>query len=297
MTTRRRALGLLTILILVWGANWPILKLGIQHIPPLWLAADRIILGGLVLAGIQAATGGLRLPGRRDWPLVVSVGLLQVGVFNICMNLALVHVEAGRSAILAYTTPLWVAPGAVLLLREPLGRWGTAGVGLGLAGVVVLFNPASFDWSDGAALFGNGLLLLAALSWAGAILHVRARHDAAAPLALAPWTMLLAAVPLTGFALLREGPPSLTFDPFGWFVLLYNIGPATAFGIWAVITVTRALPAVVTSLSFLGVPVCGLLLSAWWLGEPLTAGKLAGLGLILGGVAVVSRAGGANANR
>lgn len=297
MTSRRRALLLLAALILVWGANWPILKLGVQHIPPLWLAADRIILGGLLLAGIQAAIGGLRLPARRDWGLVLSVGLLQVGVYNVCMNLALLHVEAGRSAILAYTTPLWVAPGAVLLLREPLGRWGVAGVGLGLAGVVVLFNPASFDWSDGAALFGNALLLVAALGWAAAILHVRARRDAAAPLVLAPWTMLLAAVPLSGLALLREGPPPLTFDAYGWFVLLYNIGPATAFGIWAVIAVTRALPAVVTSLSFLGVPVWGLLLSAWWLGEPLTTGKIIGLGLILGGVAVVTWAGSTRTSR
>ena len=176
----------------------------------------------------------------------------------------------------------------MLLLREPLGRLGALGVALGLAGVVVLFNPASFDWGDPVALFGNGLLLLAALSWAGAILHVRSRPDAAPPLALAPWTLLLAAVPVTGLALLREGLPPLSFDSYGWFALLYNIGPATAFGIWAVITVTRALPAVVTSLSFLGVPVWGLLLSAWWLEEPLTVAKLTGLGLILGGVAVVS---------
>ena len=296
MSARRRPLLLLGTLILVWGANWPILKMGVTRIPPLWLAADRIILGGLILAGILALRGGLRLPARRDWALLASVALLQVAAFNICMNLALVHVEAGRSAILAYTTPLWVAPGAVLLLRERLGRLAAAGVALGLVGVVVLFDPATFNWSDDAAVLGNGLLLLAALSWAGAILHVRARHDAPSPLVVAPWTLLLAAVPLTVLAWLREGPPPLAFDSVGWFVLFYNIGPATAFGIWAVITVTRALPAVVTSLSFLGVPVCGLILSAWWLGEPLTAVKLTGLGLILAGVAVVTWFG-AKANR
>jgi drug/metabolite transporter (DMT)-like permease len=289
--SRRRALLLLASLMLIWGANWPILKLGVRHIPPLWLAADRMILAGLVLAAIQAVSGGLRLPPRRTWPLLASIGLLQIGVFNICMNLALLHVEAGRSAILAYTTPLWVAPGAVLLLREPLGRLGVAGVALGLAGVVALFNPATFAWDDHEALIGNALLLLAALSWAVAILHVRASRDAPSPLAVAPWTLLVAGVPLTILALVREGAPPLGFDGYGWFVLAYNVFPATAFGIWAAITVQRAVPAVISSLSFLGVPVCGLLLSSWWLDEALTVGKLVGLGLILCGVAVVTMAG------
>lgn len=295
MATRRRALLLLGALILIWGANWPILKVGVRHIPPVWLGADRMILAGLVLAGVQAASGGLRLPARRHWPLLASIALLQIGVFNICMNLALLHVEAGRSAILAYTTPLWVAPGAVLLLREPLGRLGAAGVALGLAGVVALFNPVSFAWHDPEVLFGNILLLLAALSWAVAILHVRACRDAPSPLVLAPWTLLVAAVPLTILALVREGPPPLVFDGYGWFVLAYNVFPATAFGIWAAITVQRAVPAVISSLSFLGVPVCGLLLSAWWLDEPLSVAKLVGLGLILCGVAVVTLAGGRRA--
>lgn len=293
----RPALALLAALIVIWGANWPILKLGVAHVPPLWLAAERMILGFALLAGVQAATHGLRLPERRDWPLVLSIGLLQIAVFNACMNLALLDVEAGRSAILAYTTPLWVAPGAVLLLREPLGRLAVAGVGVGLAGVLVLFDPGTFDWSDGPALFGNILLLLAAMAWALAILHVRARPQAAPPLSLAPWTLLVAALPLALLAYGREGPPPLDFDGFGWFVLLYNAGPATAFGIWAAITVTRSLPAVVTSLCFLGVPVCGLLLAAWWLGEPLTTVKMTGLGLIMAGVAAVILAGGTNNNQ
>lgn len=287
----RRAAVLLIALVLIWGANWPILKLGVQVMPPLWLAAERLALGMLILAVVQALRGRLRLPQRGDWPLVASVGLLQIAAFNACMTLALLWVEAGRSAILAYITPLWVAPGAVLLLREPLRPAGWLGVVLGLGGVVALFAAGDVDWHDGAALVGDGLLLLAAFSWALAILHVRASRAVSPPLALAPWTLLAAVVPLSGLAWAFEGPPPLAVGGFGWFVLLYNALPATAFGIWAVITVTRALPAVVTSLSFLGVPLCGVLLSAWWLGEPLTVAKLAGLALILCGVALVGRYG------
>lgn len=287
----RIALVLLAAIILIWGANWPILKVGLIHIPPLWLALIRLVLGAGMLGAILMATGaGIRPPPAADWPVVLSVGLLQMAGFSALMNIGLQHVDAGRSAILAYTTPLWVAPGAVLLLREPLGRLGLAGVALGMAGVAVMFNPMSFDWSDGTAVAGNAMLLGAAAVWAGSILHTRRHRWRSSSLALAPWQMLVGAAPLLPLALLLEGPPHIEWSAISLFVVAYNVVLATAFGFWAVITVTRTVPAVTASLAFLGVPVCGLLLSAWWLGEPLDAAKLAALALILAGITATTLA-------
>ncbi len=290
--SRRLALLLFAFIVLVWGANWPILKLGLQDIPPLWLAAARLVLGAAVLAAILLASKeGLRPPPRQDWPIVVSVGLLQMAGFTAFMNLGLQHVDAGRSAILAYTTPLWVTPGAMLFLGERMTLPRILGVVLGLAGVAVLFNPLDFDWNDGPALWGSALLLLAAFVWAGAILHVRGHSWASSSLALAPWQMLVGAVPVIALAALFEGAPRIDWNPFSVFVILYNAVLATALAFWAVLAVTRMLPAVVSSLSFLGVPFAGLLLSAWWLGEPLTTAKLAAMALVLTGVAAVTLGG------
>lgn len=285
----RAALLLLFAIILIWGANWPILKVGLTLIPPLWLAVARLALGALLLAVLLAASpAGLRLPPRRDWSIVLSVGLLQMAGFTALMNIGLQYVDAGRSAILAYTTPLWVAPGSVLFLREPLGRAGAIGVGLGLVGIAVMFNPLAFDWGDAAALRGNLMLLGAAGLWAASILHVRAHRWTASPLQLAPWQMLAGALPLGLAALVAEADRDIVWNATSVFVLVYNAALATAFGFWAVMTVTRSLPAVVSSLSFLGVPIAGLLFSAWWLGEPLSSDKLLALALVVAGVAVVT---------
>ena len=287
--SRGRFAGLLLAsVVVVWGANWPILKMGLAHTSPLWFAVLRMVLGVLSFAAVLAPMGRLKLPAREDWPVVWTVSVLQMAAFSALINVALMSVPAGRSAILAYTTPLWVTPGAVLFLGETLTRARMIGLALGLAGVAVLFNPLTFDWSDPASVWGNVMLMAAALAWAAAILHVRGHRWVGSPLELAPWQMLLATPPLVLLAWLVEGPPHADMSPTFLWVAAYNGPLATAFAFWAAITVNRMLPAITVSLAFLCVPVGGLVFSALLLGESLSAGNLLGLALVAAGVAVVA---------
>lgn len=281
---------LLAAVVLFWGANWPIMKIGLQSITPMWFAVARIGMGAATLFAVLAASGRLRRPRRGDWPVVLSVAVLQMVVYLSCVNFALLQVEAGRAVILAYTTPLWVTPAAVLLLGERVTPRKAAGLALGLAGIATLFNPLGFDWSDRDVLLGNGLLMLAALAWAGAILHVRAHTWVSSPLQLAPWQMLLALPVLTAVAVAVEGDAEIAWSPELIAILAYNGPIATAFCFWAVVTVQRSLPSISTSLGLLGVPVAGLAFATAVLGEPLTATKLGGLVLILGGMSLVNLA-------
>lgn len=285
-----RAYLLLAAIVLLWGANWPVMKVGVTLIPPLWFAFARILLGGLSFAVVLAAMGRLRLPPRRDLPIVVSLGLLQIGIFLILITVAVQFVPAGRSALLAYTHPLWVAPGAVLLLGERLGPKRLAGLGFGLVGLLALFNPLDFPWGDRGAVLGNGILLLAAFLWGLGLLHARRHRWVESPLALAPWSMLVAAPPVLLLALLFERPSEINWSPELAAILIYNGPIATAFCYWASITVMRALPALTTSIGFLGVPVMGLLLSMLWLGEPMSWSLASGLVGILLGLALVNLA-------
>jgi drug/metabolite transporter (DMT)-like permease len=283
----RRAYGLLACVILFWGLNWPIMKTGLHYIPPIGFGAVRLVLGAALLFLLLALRREVRLPTRHDLPVVLSVAILQLLVTMTCTNLALREVGAGRAALLAYTTPLWVAPGAILWLGERLSPLKLAGLVVGLAGLVVLFNPLSFAWDQPRVLRGNGLLLLGALAWAGSILHVRGHRWESTPLQLLPWQMLLAAPALLGLSWLFErDQPILWGGPLAA-VLAYNALVATAFCYWAVITVTRLLPATTTSLGLLGVPVVGILASVVFLGERLGFSLVGGLMGIVCGVALV----------
>ena len=262
------------------------MKLGLADIPPMTFAVIRMVLGAVCMFGVLAARGApVRLPDRRDLPIVLTVGLLQMGAFLALVTVALQFVSAGRSSILAYTTALWVVPGAALFLGERLNGSKLAGFLLGMAGVAVMFNPAAFDWTNRDVLIGNGLLMLAAMLWAAQIIQVRGHRWHASPLELAPWQFTVAAIALFPIALVMDAGRSVNWTGQSAAVLFYNGPIATAFCFWAVVTVNRALPAITTSLGTLGVPVAGVAASAVMLGEPVTFTNLTGLVLILGGLA------------
>ncbi|MCC5859701.1 MAG: DMT family transporter [Ectothiorhodospiraceae bacterium] len=284
VVTRPVAWSLLAVVIVLWGANWPVMKYGLGYISPLWFAATRMLLGALTMALVAAALGKLEFPRRGDWPVVLSVGLLQMAAFLGLVTVALQYVPAGRSAILAYTTSLWVVPLAMLLLGERVDARKLAGFLLGLLGVLVMFNPFGFDWSDPQVIIGNGLLLVAAFCWALLIIQVRGTPMQGSPLSLAPWQFLVASMVLVPVAVVMEGSGHWHWGVELAWVLLYNGPLATALCFWAMISITRALPASTTSVASLGVPVFGLLASAVALAEPLTLTNSVGLVLILVGL-------------
>ena len=174
--SRHAALLLFAVVVAVWGSNWAVTKIVVQSVSPLWASAIRSAIATVALLALLLARGQLALPRRGDVPVILTVAILHMGAFAVLVAFGLQLVPVGRSIVLGYTTPLWVAPAAWLLLREPVTRSRLAGVGLGLAGLAIMFNPLAFDWSDRNALIGNGLILLAALCWAANILYVRAHQ-------------------------------------------------------------------------------------------------------------------------
>lgn len=284
----RRAWWLLGGLVLLWGGNWPVMKTGLGHLPPLTFASVRMVTSMATMFLVAWALRDLRWPARRDWPFLVSAGALQMGIYIAMLTYGMQYVAAGRASILAYTMPVWVVPGAIVLLGERLDAWKGAGFLLGLGGLAVLFNPASFDWSDRDVLLGNALILGGAGIGGMVMLHIRGRRWSASPLSLAPWQFLVASLVIVPLALVLEPGARLAWDRELALVVAYNGPLATALGLWAYVVIGRALPAITASMGLLGVPVAGLVLSALVLREPVTAADALGLALILASVAATS---------
>lgn len=273
--------------IAAFGLSWPIMKLALQDIPPIWLGVVRLGIATLVLFVILICSRKKFWPTYKDIPLILSVGLLQMGVFVVLVGLGLQHVEAGRSAILVYTTPLWVTPIAIFIFKESFHTLTLIGLAIGVIGMLCLFNPLTFNWQDSAALQGNALLLLAAFAWACVILHLRFGKQHRSALELLPWQMLLATLFLGISAFVLEPAPIIHWSTPLVMQLSYISLFATAFAYWGVIEVSRRLPAVTTSLVFLAVPVIGLISSACILGERITLNTSIAVLLILAGLCCV----------
>ena len=273
---------------MLWGVNWPVMKMGLEYLPPLWFAAARMALGTLCLFGLLAVQGRLLWPGRRQAGITVAIGILQIGLPTALIHWGLLYVEAGRSAILVFTMPLWVAPMAYFMLNERLTAMKLAGLGLGLAGILTLFNPLTFPFADPAMLAGNAFMLLASICFAVTIVVIR-RHPWTVPIVrLMPWQMLLGTVLLVIVAAAIEGRPTVRWSGALAVIMAYNGAIASAFCFWAFVSISRSLPAMSTALGALGVPVVGILSSSLMLGEGFGVAKVAGLVLISLGVAAVT---------
>jgi drug/metabolite transporter (DMT)-like permease len=183
-STKSGALPLFAFVIVAWGLNWTVTKLIVTQVTPLWTTAIRTGIGALALLAMLAASKQFRIPKRGDVPVVLAISLFHMVAFAALMTTGLKYVPVGRSIVLGYTTPLWVAPAAWLLLKEDLSARQLVGIMIGLAGLVVMFNPSAFDWTNRDAVLGNGLLLLSALAWSVSILYTRAHHWIATPFQL-----------------------------------------------------------------------------------------------------------------
>jgi len=212
--------------------------------------------------------------------------LLHMVGFAVLATLALQFVQAGRSTVLAYTSVLWAPLFAALFLGERVSPRRVIGLGLGILGLVVIFNPLTFDWRDGRAVFGNAALLAGALLWGISIVHNRAHTWRATAFQLAPWQALLAAVILVGIAAATEGVPEIDWSVRSVLLLLFAGIPGTALAYWAVAVASSSLPAATTSIGLLGTPAVSVIVSMVMLGEQPTVSLILALVLILAGVIV-----------
>jgi drug/metabolite transporter (DMT)-like permease len=271
-----------------YGGLWPVTRKAIETIPPFWFASLRMWAGVLILIAVLHFTGRLRMPTRHDLPLILSIGILMLAFYTTLMHIALLYVEAGRAALLGYTTPLWVMPAAYFLFGEKPSRRKLAGMIVAMTGLIILFNPGAFDWSDGNVILGNALLLGCALLWSVTIIHIRAYRPILTPIQLAPFQLMISATFIGVIALIFDPLPDFEWTGSEIGMFAYGATFGTALAMMSVTTCVRYLPTVVSTVGLLGAPVCALILSVLFLDEALTTDLAAGLFLIVGGIALVS---------
>jgi drug/metabolite transporter (DMT)-like permease len=284
--SRRQGFLLLATAVVAWGFGWPVNKLILYDLSPLWAVALRSAIAALTLFAISTCRRSVVLPSREDLPVLLSIALLHMVGYAVLVSIGLLFVPVGRSVVLAYTTPLWVMPGATIFLGERLTSRRATGVAIGLLGLAILFNPLGFEWHDRDAVIGNCVLLGAAFLWAANILHIRGHRWHATPFDLVPWEMLLATLVLTALATLLGKMPEVHWTSSLVLLLLYSGIPGSAIAFWAAAVASRNLPAITTSLGLLGAPVVGIIASGLTLGEAPSVWLITAMSLIVGGIAI-----------
>jgi drug/metabolite transporter (DMT)-like permease len=275
----RRDLVLLVLLTVFWGLNWPVMKLGVAQLPPLFFRAI-CISGGLVVIWAWAVARGisLRVP-HGAWPSIIKLALPNFIVWHLLAILAVKMLPSGRAAILGNTMPVWAVVFGLLLFNErPLPRhwFGVIAAGIG----IVLLLTSELTSLAGAPL-GTLLMLTAAASW-GYGTHLMRRHLTAMPIiALSFWMLVLALIVMIAAATLFELPRWRMPTALEWGSIAYNMVLAIAFChvVWSMLA--RKLPPAASGLSVMMIPVLGVFSGMWLLGERPSWQDYVALALIL----------------
>ena len=286
--SRPAALVLLALLSLTWGVHWVVVKQGLQYMPPLSYGAFRMLGGLLTMVAILGVQGRIKRPPRHDLPIVFSVSLFQIAAGVLIMNFALQAVPAGRSSVLLYAMPLWVALLLWAFCRIKPRRNEAVGLVLGLGRIRVVGNPSVIDWGHPRGLARTIALIINGVLWAAVTIHIRRHTWLSSPLDLQPWMLLIAAVPIVASAVLLEQGRAIRWELPLVLALLYSGPLATAFANWASQSITRSMGPLASAVGFLATPVVGMVSGAVFLHESLGLIDLAGFALVLGGIAITS---------
>ncbi|HEX3138136.1 MAG TPA: DMT family transporter [Casimicrobiaceae bacterium] len=296
MTSVRRAarrvpasgLFLVAVLTLVWGCNWPVLKLGVTELAPLTFRGATLPFAALgLLLAARLSGDSIRIP-REHWGKVLALALFNIAAWNGLILFGVQQMPAGRSAILAYTMPVWTVLFGMALLHEPLSRRKIIGLVLGMLGMAVLLGEDVRHITRSP--MGTLFILAAAISWAFGTVLLRRWKPPVPQNTLTGWMMLIGWLPIAVCVpLFDEHPISSLAHMSGtaWFAVLYNIFLAGTVAHWAWFTMARTLPVAVSSLSSLPVPVVGVLSGILFLGERPGPSEYIALALVLASLSAV----------
>jgi drug/metabolite transporter (DMT)-like permease len=283
--TETLALGAAGVTLVLWASAFVGIRSAGHHLSPGSLALGRLIVATLVL-GTIAAVRRDPLPARRDlWPVALA-GLLWLGGYNIALNAAERHVDAGTAAMLVNVGPILIALLAGFLLGEGFPRALFAGCAIAFAGVVVIALGASSGSGRGG--WGVALCLIAALGYSGGVVA----QKVALRKVSAPQTIFLGCVVAT--IALSPAAPTLAADlgdapatSIGWLVYLGAFPTAIAFTTWAY-ALARTDAGRLAATTYL-VPALSILMGWALLGETPAALAFLGGAICLAGVAVSRR--------
>lgn len=269
------------VVIVVWGANFVVIKFGVDEVPPMLLGALRFFF--------VAFPAVFFVPRPRiPWRYVAGYGAtICLGQFVFLFLAIYLGMPAGLASLVLQAQAFFTVAIAALVLHEAVRAHHVLGIGLAIVGLVMLDMGAE---STTVPWVGFVLTLLAALSWACGNIVLKCAGQVRM-LSMVVWGALLPPIPFLLLSAVFEGPERIvdSLVHISWqavAVVVYLSGIATLIGyvLWGRL-LARHPVARVAPLSLL-IPVVGLLCADWALDEKLGMWQWLGGAVVLIGLAV-----------
>ena len=217
---------------LIAGGTFPIAKLALQYFEPFTLAVTRFVIASVAMFAIVKFSGRLRKIERVDWGKFVWLGLLAVPLNQLLFLYGLKFTTPGRSALYYGATPAFVFMMAIWYLKERVTIAKVAGIVISFLGVALILRAGRFD-AD--ILFGDILVILAVIAWAGYTIFGKPLIAKYGPMTTTAYALLIGTALYLPFGLIYAVKFDYAAVPAaGWLSLLYIaiITSVIAYSIW-----------------------------------------------------------------
>ena len=263
--SRQQLIGLVGIT-LMWGINWPMMKIALREVSPMYFRGVTMGLGAVWLL-FYFRFQGLRLwpQTRREWRDIVLLGIPNMFLWHALSILGVMSLPSGRASILGFTMPVWTVVIGVMFMGAQFTPRIIAAVVATLAAIGLLISH-EFTVLQGQPM-GILWMELGALSWAVGTLWMRRISFTMPVQSLTVWMMLISSPMILLVGASTETWPTWELSPLAWgslaYAVLINYGFAQI--IW--FGMARDLPPATSAMSIMAVPVVGTLSASLLLGE------------------------------
>ena len=263
--SRQQLIGLVGIT-LMWGINWPMMKIALREVSPMYFRGVTMGLGAVWLL-FYFRFQGLRLwpQTRREWRDIVLLGIPNMFLWHALSILGVMSLPSGRASILGFTMPVWTVVIGVMFMGAQFTPRIIAAVIATLAAIGLLISH-EFTALQGQPM-GILWMELGALSWAIGTLWMRRISFTMPVQSLTVWMMLISSPLILLVGASTETWPTWELSPLAWgslaYAVLINYGFAQI--IW--FGMARDLPPATSAMSIMAVPVVGTLSASLLIGE------------------------------
>lgn len=281
------AITALLLAVIMWASSFPLLKLALNYMPPVTLAAVRYSIAGSILVLLIFAKFGMvksLQELRGDWKILTFLGLVGVALPNATLNIGLQFTTASVSSIIQACGPVFTVALAVIFLKERLGGAKIAGTILAIFGTLLLISQGGVDL-DNSTFVGNLFVLLSAMFYSISGVVTKKALERHHPLTITGWNIAIGSLFLCLFSPIEFGQ-TVVFPPDMIVILLIlAVFPGClAFLFYNYVLQKKEL----SSISFFVylIPVFSTIISMAMLGEVITAETVLFASLVIAGVAL-----------
>jgi O-acetylserine/cysteine efflux transporter len=274
-----RHLGLMLLIQFIWGVNFVVVKVGLQHMQPLFFVALRFSLAALILLPI---VGLPRKHLKRVIPLSITLGVMHFTLIFTGMH----YLDAATTSIAVQLQVPFAAILAAIIFKETLHWRRITGMVIAFAGIVLIAGQPKFAANPWPLLS----VVSAAMVWAIANMQVKALGDDIDAVSLNGWIAALAAPQLLVISYFLEGNQWPNLLHIGWpgaFALFYQSVIVAAFSYWIWYNLMRRYPVNQVMPFMLLQPLIGVAAGYLLLGDEVTKNMIFGGIAILIGVGII----------